>query len=134
MQGIDEISSQEIGRRIIQVRESAGLKQAELARLITWSPAILSRVESGERQLSPEELKVVVEAIGTEEARQLADSLERDWRVLPRPPLDHPDQDILWEAEQICRKLIELKNRPDVRHSFERRLTEYLDEIQTAAS
>jgi transcriptional regulator with XRE-family HTH domain len=133
MNGIAEVSPQEIGRRIMQVREAAGLKQAELARQITWSPTILSRVESGERQLSAEELKVVIEAIGTPEARHLSNVLERDWQLLPRPPLDHPDQDALWEAEQVCRKLTKLKNQPDVPHAFERRWAEYLDDIQATA-
>jgi len=133
MHGVAEISPKEIGRRIMQVREAANLKQAELARQVTWSPAILSRVESGERQLSADELKILVEAIGTQEARQLSDVLERDWRILPRPPLDHPDQDALWEAELVCRKVSELKNQPEVRHSFERRLTEYLDDLQATS-
>jgi ribosome-binding protein aMBF1 (putative translation factor) len=57
MNAVSEISQQEIGRRVTQVREVAGIKQTELARKITWSPAVLSRVESGERPLAAEELK-----------------------------------------------------------------------------
>ena len=40
------ITNQELGHRLTQVREAAGLKQAELARRITWSSAVFSRVES----------------------------------------------------------------------------------------
>ena len=77
MNAVSEISQQEIGRRVTQVREAAGIKQAELARKITWSPAVLSRVESGERPLAAEELKTVMEAIGTTEALQLSKALAR---------------------------------------------------------
>jgi transcriptional regulator with XRE-family HTH domain len=130
MNAVAEISQQEVGRRVTQVREAAGMKQAELARKITWSPAVLSRVESGERPLAAEELKTVMEAIGTPEALQLSKALAREWREIYRPPLDHADQDLLWEAELICRDLVSLKNHPDVRHAFERRLTEYIEDIR----
>ena len=134
MSAVAEISQQEVGRRLTQVREAAGIKQAELARKITWSPAVLSRVESGERPLAAEELKTVMEAIGTPEAVQLSKALSREWREIQRPPLDHADQDLLWDAELICRDLVALRNHPDVRHAFERRLTEYIDDIKQSAA
>lgn len=129
-----EIYQKEIGNRLSQVREAAGISQAELARRITWSPAVLSRVESGERQMSDDELSKVIEAIGTPEALQLSRAVERDWRIIPRPPLDHPDQDLLWETEQLCDELIELKSEPQIRHAFERRLTEYVDDLKRTAN
>src|SRR6478736_6366007 len=103
MEAAQTITQQELGRRLMQVREAAGLKQAELARRITWSPAVLSRIESGERDLSSDELKTVMEAIGTADALHLSTDLSRDWREIQRPALDHPDQDLLWDAEQACR-------------------------------
>jgi transcriptional regulator with XRE-family HTH domain len=129
-----ESSQAEVGHRLAQIREAAGIKQADLARKITWSPAVLSRIESGERQLSADELTTVAEAIGTPEALQLSKALGRDWKEVPRPPLDHPDQDLLWEAEIVCRDLAALRNQPDVRHAFERRLSEYIDDIKQSAS
>lgn len=129
-----EANQQEVGRRLVQIREAAGIKQADLARMITWSPAVLSRIESGERQLSPDELETVAKAIGTSEALQLSKAIAREWLVIPRPPLDHADQDLLWEAEQICRELVARKNHPEVRHAFERRLTEYIDDIKHTAN
>jgi len=125
-----EFSHQEIGRRLAQVREAVGIKQIELAQRITWSPAVLSRVESGERDLSPEELGTILDAIGSPEAKQLSTALTREWQVLCRPPLDHPDQDLLWDAEQICRELVRLRTKPDIRQAFERRVSEYLEDLQ----
>ena len=52
MDPTENVSSLELGRHLTQVRERAGIKQAELARRVTWSPAVLSRIESGERALA----------------------------------------------------------------------------------
>ena len=128
------ITPLELGRHLNQVRERANIKQAELARKITWSPAVLSRVESGDRALAPEELQTILAAIDTPEASRLGEVLQRDWKILPRPALDHPDQDLLWEAEQVANELVQLRARPDVRHAFERRLSEYIDELKHKAA
>jgi transcriptional regulator with XRE-family HTH domain len=128
-----QVTPKELGRRLKQIREAAGLKQSELARRVTWSQAVLSRIESGDRDLSPDEIRAVLEAIGTVEARHLSDVVTREWRELPRPPLDHEDQDLLWEAEQVCRALVDLRGDPKIRHAFERRLSEYIDEIKHTA-
>lgn len=128
-----EISPLELGRYLTQVRERAGIKQAELARKVTWSPAVLSRVESGERSLGDDELDQLLDAIDTPEAGKLRDALSRDWRVLPRPSLDHPDQDLLWAAEEVAQQLTTLREQPDVRNAFERRLAEYVDELGRSA-
>jgi hypothetical protein len=90
-------------------------------------------VESGERELSADELQTVMAAIGTPAALQLATAIAREWSEIPRPPLDHPDQDLLWDAEQVCRALVELRRDPNVRHAFEQRLTEYIDGIRQGA-
>lgn len=128
-----EISSMELGLHLTQIRERANLKQSELARLVTWSPAVLSRVESGERQLAPDELLQLLDAIDTPEAANLRESLQRSWQILPRPSLDHPDQELLWSAEEVAQQLTHLRNQPDVRSAFERRLSEYVDELSSTA-
>jgi transcriptional regulator with XRE-family HTH domain len=129
----NEISALELGRHLTLVRELANIKQAELARKITWSPAVLSRIESGERALATDELATLLEAIGTPEATKLQGALQRTWSVLPRPTLDHPDQELLWTAEQIGIELVALKSRKKVWPAFERRLTEYVDELKGVA-
>lgn len=134
MEADQAVVQQALGRRLAQVREAAGLKQAELARRITWSPAVLSRVESGERELSPDELETLMEAIGTPEALHLSVALGREWREITRPSLDHPDQDLMWEAEQVCRELAELAGDPNVRRAFEQRLAEYIGGIKGGAA
>ena len=58
-----------VGKYIATLREQARLKQAELARKLTWSPAVLSRVESGERTLGGDELARVARAVESASAR-----------------------------------------------------------------
>ncbi|WP_227746905.1 helix-turn-helix domain-containing protein [Paraburkholderia franconis] len=122
-----------IGHYLAQLRDHVGLKQAELARMVTWSPAVLSRVESGERELNGDELDEVLCAIGTADALKLGERLQRRWEVLLAPPLNHPDQDLLWEAERAAQQLRALSAADDVSASFQRRLDEYLEELQYLA-
>ena len=127
-------SSNEIGAYLARLREKANLKQNELAGKVTWSPAVLSRVESGERTLSEEELHAILDAIGTEEALDFKEAVERVWVHLPRPPLGHPDEQILWEAEQAIRSIKELVDGPDIKKVMANRLEESLLQIDGLAT
>jgi transcriptional regulator with XRE-family HTH domain len=124
-----EVGGAQLGHRLAQLRERTGMKQAELARKITWSQAVLSRIESGERTISDDELTTLLEAIGTEEAADLAMILGRDWRHLPRPPLDHPDQHLLWRAEQMTAALEAAGTVAGTPKAFQTRLDEYVKEV-----
>jgi transcriptional regulator with XRE-family HTH domain len=127
-------SATELGRHLMQVRDRAGIKQAELAKRVSLSPAVLSRIESGDRNVSLGEVQDILTQIGTAEASELSTALRRAWTVLPRPPLDHPDQELLWEAEQVARELLALRDQPDTPHAFERRLSEYIEELKRSAA
>lgn len=128
------VNQVELGKYLMQIRENAGIKQVELARKITWSPAVLSRVEAGDRPLASEELQSILTSIGSLEAAKLLDVLQREWSVIPRPSLDHPDQDLLWNAEKVAKELDVLREQPDVKNAFERRLAIYINEIQQTAA
>jgi transcriptional regulator with XRE-family HTH domain len=127
-----EIGSNAVGHRIAQLRDHAGLKQAELARKVTWSPAVLSRVEAGERELATSELADLLAAIGTPEAAALEEIVTRQWRHLSAPPLDHPDQDLLWAADEAAAQLTAQAGAQEIRPAFLKRLDEYLAEIGRA--
>ncbi|MDQ4627982.1 helix-turn-helix domain-containing protein [Janthinobacterium lividum] len=126
-------SSVEIGRHLMRVRDRADLKQGELAKRVSLNPAVLSCIESGERTITSAEALDILAQIETPEARELAIALQRIWTVLPRPPLDHPDQDTLWDAEQVASELVVLRNKPDTPHAFESRLSEYIEELKRCA-
>jgi transcriptional regulator with XRE-family HTH domain len=127
-------NSVELGRYLMQVRERAGLKQAELAKRVALSPAVLSRIESGDRQVAIHEVQDILHQIDSSEATELAEALQREWQVLSRPNLDHPDQRLLWEAEQVACKLVELRDQPDTPHAFEHRLSEYIEELKRGSN
>ena len=124
----------EVGKYLAHLRDKAGLKQNELARKVTWSSAVLSRVESGERTVSADELNSILDAIGTEEARQFRKTAGRIWRKSLKPPLGHPDESLLWEAEQALQRVEELSMKPDIKNIFVKRLEEFHDELGSAAS
>jgi transcriptional regulator with XRE-family HTH domain len=123
-----------IGEHLARLRETAGYKQNELAKRIQCSPAVLSRIEGGERPASPEELDALLAAIGTPEAQAFAECLSRHWSIIPEPPFDEPDADLIWEAEQAAVAVEALAAQPDVKHFFERRLTRYKEELRASAA
>ena len=129
MSNQNHISAIELGNYLTRIRERSGVKQAELAKKINWSPASLSRVESGDKELSHEELAVLTDGIGTEDASKVQSVLQRNWLIVNRPPLDHPDSELLWLAEEAAQKLDLVRQKADIRLAFERRVTEYINEI-----
>lgn len=123
-----------VGRYLANLRERAGFKQADLAKRLEWSGAQLSRIESGERALSSEELEMILDRIDTPEAAKAKEELAREWQMLPAPALGDPDADLLWEAEQTARKINALAESPDVKQFFERRLVRFREELASSAA
>lgn len=130
---MDTPQEKELGRELARAREHAGLTQGQLAGRLGVSQAVVSRTESGERHLNDEELRRVAGAVGTERAAAVAERRDRDWRVLPRPPLSHPDHDLLFRAELAGRELEGLLARSDVALPFARRIEGLLDEMRAQA-
>ena len=129
----DLAKDRELGRELARVREAAGLTQAELAGRLGVSQTVVSRTESGERQLQDDRIRDFAEAIGTEEARGLETRRSRDWSKLKRPPLGHPNHDLLWSTELKLRELTTLLSQPDITQAFARRIEALCDEIESAA-
>jgi transcriptional regulator with XRE-family HTH domain len=127
------LSATHVGRALSTVREAAGVTQAELGRRVTLTQTALSRIESGERPASGEELSGLLAAIGTDEAIKLLEALQRTWRTLEPPALDHPDADLLWEIESAIAALRLAGGQEDVRPAFARRLAEYERELEDLA-
>jgi transcriptional regulator with XRE-family HTH domain len=130
---LGDVGAVQLGRRLAQLREQTGLEQDDLAVRIGWSQTLLAQVEAGERGLSDDELKILLKVIGTAEALELATVLERTWKHLPHPALDHPDRHLLWAAERLSATLEGLAAAVDVRAALHQRLKEYLDEIHRLA-
>lgn len=123
----------ELGAYIARLREQAGIKQNELARRLGWSPAVLSRVESGERELLAEERDQILLEIGTTEAIDLQTVMARKWDSLEPPPLGHPEQNLLWDADNALNELRDLAEKPDIKGAFLRRLEAFQEELKAKA-
>jgi transcriptional regulator with XRE-family HTH domain len=121
------------GRYLALVREEAGLTQAQLAKRLTFSPASVSRIESGERKLTKEEFDSFLQAIGTEGARQLAEYAAQQWDEVERPGFDHPDRGHLWIANLALRKLRQLRSNPNLINAFVRQVDLYEKELDRHA-
>jgi transcriptional regulator with XRE-family HTH domain len=118
-----------VGHYLAEVRDEAGMTQAALANRVTLSTATLSRIESGEKLATEEEVTTLLKAIGSPTAKVLAEYLKQEWDQIERPAFDHPDRSILWEANLTLRKLDKLRNDPDVKGVFIRQMDLYEKEI-----
>lgn len=50
-----------IGDRIVELRERAGMKQYELAQKANMNPAVLNRIETGKRPARDDEIKTIAQ-------------------------------------------------------------------------
>ena len=128
------VAPKEMGRYLTALREKGGFRQNELAEQASLHPAVLSRIESGDRVVSPKELHTILDVIGTDDAGQLMKTAYREWRKLDRPALGHADEDLLWDAEEVLLRIGELRSNPDITVALNNRLQVYEDEITAAAN
>ena len=123
-----------IGQYLTALREQEGLKQNELAKRISWSPAVLSRVENGERPITEDELEIVLRGIGVSDVERVKQVIARQWEILPEPAFTDQDLEVLWDAEQTATEISALAKRPDVKAFFQRRLDRYKEELIEASN
>jgi transcriptional regulator with XRE-family HTH domain len=119
-----------VGKYVSMVREAAGMSQSQLAQAVTFSTATLSRIESGEKEVSTEEIAAMLGAIGTDEAIKLAEFLAEKWDVVDRPEFDHPDRKALWEANCALGKLALMRRDPELKAVFLRQVDLYENELR----
>ena len=123
-----------LGRYLAVVREGANLTQAQLANRLTYSPASISRIESGDKSVTGEELDAFLMAVGTAQARQLGEYVGQAWDELERPGFEHPNRDSLWVANLALRKLRQLRSNPNVINLFVQQIDLYERELLRLAS
>ncbi len=127
-------SSLEIGRYFAFLREKASLTQAQLAEKVTFSPARISRIESGEIPLMDEEMNSLIDAIGTDASEKLRIYLQQNWsEKIGRPRFDHPNLETLWQINVLLGKLTDLKKDLKPQSVFLRYIESYETELHTLA-
>lgn len=124
----------ETGRYIVQLRDEAGMKQNELAKRVGWSPTVVSRIESGERPVTSDEIESILDAIGSDNAKEFKLTHDREWQEIERPVLGHPEESLLWEADEAIHEVVTLLDNPDIKNSFANRLREIQGGLHDAAS
>jgi transcriptional regulator with XRE-family HTH domain len=123
-----------VGRYLAQVRDEAGLTQAQLAGKVTFSAAILSGIESGDKTATAVELADILRTIDTASAQALGEYLTQSWDKLPQPPFDHPNRGALSEANLTLRNLEKLREKPELKGVFIRQIDLYEQELRRLAA
>ena len=102
---------QEIGGLLAAAREDEHLTQKQVAEKLGVNQSWVSRLESGigEPQLS--DYQAFLKALRGDQAKRARRLLTIDWKHLPRPSFNHPDIDVLIEAELALRAAAGIRQR-----------------------
>ena len=127
----------EVGRYLTRLRQEANITQKEVAERASMYPAVLSKIESGERSITEEEVQRFVAALDTKSAHRFGKTWSQSWSHLERPPIGHPGGDLLWEGELCLAKIAQLREKlgPESEETdpFQARLRLSEEEIKQAA-
>jgi len=117
---------------LIELRVDAKLSQAELAKRLDCAPSRVSRLESGDLQLSHDEAGRIALAIGETypPGKLFADYLGWEWKILERPGFNHVSLPALRQAEQALQQLDPLLND----HAFVQQIRSCREGIINAAT
>src|SRR5438128_1125343 len=85
---------------LVKLRESAGLSQAQVAERLQFTASRVSRLESGDTDLSLEDAELIASRIDSPESKAFAAYLRTDWKILERPGFNHVSLAALWKAEE----------------------------------
>src|ERR1700730_5167374 len=98
--GNDGVSiQQEIGGLLAAAREDEQLTQKQVAEKLGVNQSWVSRLEAGIGEAEPSDYQAFLKALRGDRAKRLRRLLAIEWRHLTRPSFNHPDIDILIEAE-----------------------------------
>lgn len=116
-----------------RIRLESGVSQSEVAAKLGVSASRLSRMESGEAELTIQDAREILEHIPTPAAREYATYLDTEWHELSLVPFDHPDWQLLAAADTVLRELRRAKADPELKAVFLRRLELYEGEVRHVA-
>ena len=127
----------EVGRYLSHLRTEARITQREIAKRASIYPGVLSKIESGERAATDDEMQRIVAALDTEDARRFGQTWHREWANLERPQIGHPNEELLWEGENCLARMRHLREQlgigSDSTDPFQARLSVSEQEITRAA-
>jgi len=127
-----------LGYSIALLREQAGFTQAELARRMKEnqqiSPAGVSRIESGDREVSEVEIEAIVTSIGTEEALNFLSFYTTKWQFLNKPNFEHADREVLQKIDETLQVVASFYQLPDLKAAYRKQLERYESQLVKIAA
>jgi transcriptional regulator with XRE-family HTH domain len=118
---------------LARLREQAKLTQTQLAERLLFTPSRLSRLESGDIELTTEAAQQIAVQIATESARAFAEYLGQDWRATERPSFSHANRDYLWKAEVALIRIRTIEETPELKNAFVRQIRSIREALERAA-
>ena len=110
LQNLNETSR--IGADLARLRESAQLKQSQVAEALGVDTSRISRIETGQLVADENEVVRIAEMIGTPEALEYAEFTKSVWKQIEKPGFWHPSRQALGRAEHLLVNLDEFVHRP----------------------
>jgi len=105
-----ETSWSDIGAQFLRLRKLAAKTQAEVASIVGFDASKVSRIEDGKVTLNDEEVRSLLGALGTTEARRYHEYLQLSWDFVVRPAFDHPDLHVLSTTERTLQRITAFTN------------------------
>ena len=126
-------NNEQIRSILTQLRENARLSQAQMAEKVKFTASRVSRLESGDTELSQEDAEQMAAAIGTDEAKAFAEYIKSNWQILERPGFNHVNLAVLWKAEQALQRAASMESDPDLKNAFVQQIKSYRQALERAA-
>lgn len=102
------LTQQELGARIAQARQSLGMSQEELGKVIGVDRSAMSRVEAGQRKVDSIELLAIADALGKPVDFFLA-SIKSPEEIFFRAPTETMDAEVRKALDRIERFIDEYR-------------------------
>ena len=118
---------------LARLRVEAGLTQAQFAERLSFTPSRLSRLESGDTELTKEVAVQIANQIPTEDAKAFARYLNQEWRATERPSFNHASREHLWKAEVAVMRLRAMEETPDLKNAFVRQVRSIREAVERVA-
>ena len=126
-------NTQQIRGILTKLRERENLSQAQLAERLKFTASRISRLESGETELSLEDAELMAGAINSNESNAFADYLRTKWEILERPSFSHVSLAVLWKAEEALQKVAKLERDPELKNAFVQQIRSCREALERAA-
>lgn len=102
------LTQQELGARIAQFRQSLGMSQGELGKVIGVDRSAMSRIEAGQRKVDSIELLAIADALGKPVDSFLA-GIKSSEEIFLRAPTETIDAEVKKALDRIKRFIDEYR-------------------------